>query len=204
MQSTIVCLVTGGGTPRRLLSLIREAALAGVDLVQIRERSLDDRTLLALTREAVEETEKTVCQVVVNDRVDVALAANAAGVHLRGDSFPGIRVRTIAPSGFLVGRSVHDVKQAVTAAEDGCDYLTFGTVFESLSKPAGHPVAGLEELHRVAVAVQIPVIAIGGISEENAPQALAAGASGVAAIDLFRRGGPLLELVGRLRRPFDT
>src|ERR1043165_9117762 len=196
-------MVTGGGTPQSVSSLIREAAFAGVDLVQIRERSLDDRALLALTRDAVEHTRTTGCRVIVNDRVDIAVAAGAAGVHLRGDSFSGTRVRQIAPEGFLIVRSVHDVEQATAAAEEGCDYLIFGTVFLSRSKPAGHPVAGLDALRRGVSAVPIPVIAIGGISAQNTRQVLAAGAAGVAGIDLFRGGVPLDGLVRRLRQPFD-
>ncbi len=204
MQSPIICLVTGGGTARALLSLVREAAAAGVSLIQIRERSLDDRALLALTREAVEATRDTGCRVVVNDRLDIAIASQAAGVHLRGESFPAGRVRAMAPRGFLVGQSVHGVDEAVAAAHSGCDYLVFGTVFPSRSKPDAHPVAGLGQLHKVSTAVQIPVIAIGGISLENAAATISAGASGVAAIDLFRSGPALAEIVSSLRRPFDT
>jgi thiamine-phosphate pyrophosphorylase len=204
MRSPIICLVTGGGTPSALVSLIREAAIAGVDLVQIREPALDDRSLLTLARQAIAETRGTDCRIVVNDRVDVALASGAAGVHLRGESFPEQRVRTLAPGGFLIGRSVHDVPQAEAAAQGGCSYLIFGTVFPSRSKPAGHPISGLAGLREVCTSVRIPVIAIGGISVENASQAFSAGARGVAAIDLFRSGEALSGIVPKLRRRFDT
>lgn len=204
MQPPIICLVTGGGTPGELVSLIREAAIAGVDLVQIREPALDDRSLVALTRQAIAETRGTGCRIVVNDRLDVALASGAAGVHLRAESFAERRVRTLAPGGFLIGRSVHDVAQAEAAARAGCSYLIFGTVFPSRNKPADHPIAGLVDLREVCRSVQVPVIAIGGVSVENAEQAFSAGARGVAAIDLFRGGEPLSGIVPTLRRRFDT
>ena len=204
LQSPIICLVTGGGTPTALQGLIRSAAFAGVTLIQIREPSLGDPALLSLTQKAIEETRETGCQIVVNDRMDIALAAGAAGIHLRGTSFSARRVREKAPAGFLIGRSVHDVGEAVAAAASGCDYLIFGTVFPSRNKPPGHPVAGLNELHEVATAAEIPVIAIGGISLENACSALAAGAAGVAAIDLFRGNTLPGTIVSELRRSFDT
>ena len=99
---------------------------------------------------------------------------------------------------------VHDVAEALAAAESGCDYLIFGTVFPSRSKGAGHPVAGLEGLRQVATTVRVPVVAIGGISLENAASTLATGAAGVAAIDLFRGNIPLGTIVSGLRRSFDT
>ena len=204
MQPPVICLVTGGGPPEALLTLFRDAALAGVDLIQVREPGLDDRALVALTREAVDRARQTHCRVVVNDRLDIALAANAAGVHLRGASMPANRVRGVFAGSFLLGRSVHDRQEALAAAQSGCDYLIFGTVFPSRSKPPGHPVAGLDQLHEIATAVQIPVLAIGGISTENAATAIAAGAAGVAGIELFRSGVPIRSTVSCLRRSFDT
>jgi thiamine-phosphate pyrophosphorylase len=204
VPAPIICLVTGGGTPRELVNLIREAADAGVDLIQIREPALDDRSLLSITRDAVEAAGQTAARVVVNDRLDIALAAHASGVHLRGESFSATRLRPIAPPGFLIGRSVHDVDQAIAAAASGCDYLIFGTVFPSRNKRPGHPVAGLGQLSRIATAVRVPVLAIGGISTENAVDAINAGAAGVAGIDLFRSGGPVTAAVSTLRRSFDT
>ena len=105
MQPPIICLVTGGAGERPLLDTIVEAAQAGVDLVQIREPGLGDRALLELTREAVEATRDTACRILVNDRFDIAIRANAQGVHLRSDSFPATRIRAAAPQGFLIGRA---------------------------------------------------------------------------------------------------
>jgi thiamine-phosphate diphosphorylase len=199
----LICLVTSGDG--RSAAIVREAAAAGVDLVQIREPLLESGALHSLTREAVNGAAGTACQIVVNDRLDVAVAAGAAGVHLRADSFPASRVREVAPKGFLIGRSVHEPAEAVAAtAQGGCDYLIFGTVFPSSSKPPGHQVAGLRKLQEVCGSTDLPVIAIGGISVENAADAIVAGAHGVAAIDLFRRCRSVRSLVSQLRQRFDT
>jgi thiamine-phosphate pyrophosphorylase len=185
--------------------LVREAAAAGIDLVQIREPMLPGRALVTFVREAIDEAGDSSCSVLVNDRVDVAIAANASGVHLRADSVPAGRVRSIVPSGFLVGRSVHDIAEAAALTRaGGCDYLIFGTVFPSRSKPTGHAAAGVQNLQDVCRATTLPVIAVGGITLENAAEVVAAGAKGIAAIDLFRRGSGLSSTVSRLRQQFDT
>jgi thiamine-phosphate diphosphorylase len=206
VRSSIICLVTAGhGREQPLLDLIAEAAQAGVDLIQIRERRLDDRALLNLTRRAVEATRGTGSRIIVNDRVDVALAAQASGVHLRGDSFAAGRIRALAPPGFLIGRSVHNpIEAAAVESGGGCDYLLFGTVFPSTSKPSTVPIAGPEVLHEVCATVKIPVLAIGGISIENVSQVAASGAAGIAAISLFERGDPISATVSMLRLRFDT
>ena len=206
MPSPIICLVTAGrGREQRLLDLIVEAAHAGVDLIQIRERRLDDRALVNLTRRAVEATRGTTSRIVVNDRLDVALAADASGVHLRGHSFAADRIRALAPPGFLIGRSVHDPAEAAAVeAGGGCDYLLYGTVFPSTSKRPADPISGPGALREVCATVGIPVLAIGGISIENVSQVAASGAAGIAAISLFECGGPIAATVSTLRRRFDT
>jgi thiamine-phosphate diphosphorylase len=198
--------VTGGrGLERPLLELIAEAVQAGVDLIQIRERRLDDRALADLTRRAVDASRGTGSRILVNDRVDIALAAHAGGVHLRGDSVAASRIRALAPDGFLIGRSVHDPAEAAAVeADGGCDYLVFGTVFPSTSKPSTDAVSGPEALREVCARVAIPVLAIGGISIENVSQVAASGASGIAAISLFERGEPIADTVSTLRRRFDS
>ena len=206
MPSPIICFVTGGrGLERPLLELIAEAARGGVDLIQIRERRLDDRALATLTRRAIDAARGTSCRIVVNDRIDIALAAHASGVHLRGDSVAASRIRAMAPDGFLIGRSVHDPAEAAAVeAAGGCDYLLFGTVFPSTSKSSTDPISGPGALREVCARVAIPVLAIGGISIENVRQVAASGASGIAAISLFERGDPIAATVSMLRRRFDT
>ena len=129
----------------------------------------------------------------------MALAADAHGVHLKSDSIPTALVRRHVPAGFLVGRSVHTVDEARAAEAEGADYLIFGTVFPSGSKPPGHRTAGLDVLAGVTQAVRVPVLAIGGISLNTVAAAAGAGAAGVAAIGLFfDAAGPMDDLRGRI------
>lgn len=207
MKPPILCFVSGGAPAdgRAIVRLIADAAAAGVDLVQIRARGLDDRALLTLTREAIAAVRGSRARVLVNDRVDVALAAGAAGVHLRGDSIPPSRARALAGAGFIVGRSVHDEDEAAAVeAQGGCDYLIFGAVFPTASKPPGHQPSGLAALRSVCAHVRLPVLAIGGISVERAAEVAVAGAAGVAAIGLFHQARDLRATVTAVRGAFDT
>jgi thiamine-phosphate diphosphorylase len=179
-----------------LVARAANAVSAGVDVIQVRERDLSDGQLAALVRRIAGLAAGTSTRVIVNDRADVAIAAGAAGVHLRGDSLPASRVRTTVPEGFLIGRSVHSLADVDAAAAGGrCDYLFFGTVFPSAGKPDGHPVAGLDALRAACARSSLPVIAIGGINEENAALVRAAGAAGFAAVGLFMCLTPLPEHV---------
>lgn len=162
------------------------AARSGVDFIQVRERDLDDRALVSLVREIRSSIAGTAARVLVNDRADVALAAGAAGVHLRADSPPASRVRAVVPPGFVIGRSVHSLDEIDAAIADGaCDYLMYGTVFPSAGKPAGHPVAGLDGLRAACRRSPIPIVAIGGIDASHADAIAAAGAAGLAAVAMF-------------------
>jgi thiamine-phosphate pyrophosphorylase len=196
------------GGPDRLLALMAAAARAGVDIIQIRERDLDDRGLLALVTSAVRDAPQA--RIVVNDRVDIALAAGASGVHLRGDSMAAAEVRRVASERFLIGRSVHTASEAARiAADGGCDYLLFGAVFPTVSKGPGHPIAGTVELARACAAVRevsptLPVLAIGGIGLDTVPQVGQSGAAGVAAIGLFLQVADMQGLMADVRRRFDS
>lgn len=179
-----------------LVARAAAAARAGIDIIQVRERDLPDGELAALVRAIVAAVTGTRARVLVNDRADIAIAAGAAGVHLRGDSAPAFRVRAMAPEAFLIGQSVHslaDVDAAVAAG--GADYLLFGTVFPSEGKPEGHPVAGLDALRRVCARSPLPVIAIGGMTDARVAAVRDAGAAGFAAIGLFMRLTPLPQRV---------
>lgn len=206
MTSPIICLVTDGrGDVVTTRERIRSAVAAGVNLLQIREPRLTDRAMVDLTRAACDIARETAARIVVNDRLDVALAANAHGVHLRGNSFSAASVRAAAGDTFLIGRSVHDLSEALAAEHDGgCDYVLFGTVFPSSSKPDGHPVAGVDALRDVCARVRLPVVAIGGISSGRIAAVAAAGASGVAAISLFADIASIPSSVDSVRRGFDT
>ena len=188
-----------------LVEASRRAAEAGVDVIQIRESGLDDRALMTLAGRVREVVSRAGARVLINDRLDVALAVHAAGVHLPALGISCGRARGMAPPGFLIGRSVHSEAEAVETEEaGGCDYLILGSVFESASKPPGHPVGGLALLARVCKTVRLPVIAIGGITPARVPEVVDAGAKGIAAIGLFARTDrPALgETVGRIREAF--
>jgi thiamine-phosphate diphosphorylase len=218
----LICLVTnrrrlagphaGGDGTDRLVGLVATAARAGIDLVHVREVDLPARELSGLVRRCVSACAETTARVVVNDRIDIALAAGAAGVHLRADGVPAARVRAIAPARFLIGRSVHSAAEgAKLAASGGLDYLVLGTVFPSTSKDPEHPLVGIGELERLAEQVDLPVLAIGGITAERAASVARTGAAGVAAISLFLSRPDegdaedlLRQLVSSLRSAFDS
>ncbi len=169
---------------------IASAVRAGVDLIQIREPDLSDRVLLDLVRGAVDAARGSGSLILVNDRVDVALAAGADGVHLPSSSVPAPVMRGHLPPGFLLGRSVHGAAEAARVeAGGGLDYLTMGTVYASASKPGRAP-CGIAGLAAAARAVRLPVLAIGGVTVDRMREVLDAGAAGAAAIGLFAQPGP--------------
>lgn len=186
----MLCFVTdrrrlGASWERELVRRVRKAAEAGVHLVQVREPGLDTRPLAQLVAACLEAVAGTRARVLVNDRLDVALATGAHGLHLRADSYPASRVRQAIPVPFLIGRSVHSVEEAGAATDDGgTNYLIFGTVFETSSKPHQR-AAGLDRLAAVASATYLPVLAIGGMTHARIGEVTAAGASGVAGISMF-------------------
>lgn len=169
---------------------IRRASAAGADWIQIREKDLGGGALVDLVRSAVNETRANGTRVLVNDRLDVALAANAAGVHLGENSLPAEAVsawrQSCRRTDFLIGVSCHSLESARAAERGGADYVFFGPVFATPSKAAFGAPQGLERLREVCASVKIPVLAIGGINSENTRECVAAGAAGIAAIRLFQ------------------
>jgi thiamine-phosphate pyrophosphorylase len=126
-------------------------------------------------------------KILVNSKVDVALARGAAGVHLPAESPSPSLWRALAPPPFLIGVSCHCVEEVPAAEEEGADYVIFGPVFPPLSKHSSLPPRGLEELGRAAAAVKIPVLALGGITSENIQTCASAGAAGVAGVSHYQR-----------------
>ena len=195
----IVCYVTGrislgiAASVQSLLEKIRAAAQAGVDWIQLREKDLPARELLALAQESVSIAQSSAGKalVIVNDRLDVALTAGAAGVHLGGESAPAREVvrwcrAGNAPAGFRIGVSCHNVDETHEAGSAGADYALFGPIYDTPSKRSHGAPQGIARLKEVCAAVRIPVIAIGGVNEENAPECIRAGAAGIAAIRMFQ------------------
>jgi thiamine-phosphate pyrophosphorylase len=188
---------------RSLRDCIRRAALSGTDWIQIREKDLDARTLVELARFAVAETRATAARVLVNDRLDVAVAASAGGVHLGEKSLALESViewrRSTGRMDFLVGVSCHSLESARAAGRGGADYIFFGPVFATPSKAAFGAPQGIERLREVCASVGTPVLAIGGLNVEGAHECIGAGASGVAAIRLFQDSADSAELAARLK-----
>jgi thiamine-phosphate pyrophosphorylase len=196
----MICVVTD----RRRLDVIEQvaaAAAAGIDLVQVRERDLEAAALAALVTRAVMLTRGTATRIIVNDRIDVALACGADGVHLRVDSVPTSAARRLARPGFLVGRSVHSIEEAAAAGD--ADYLIAGTVFPSASKPHVERLLGVDGLRAIVAASRAPVIAIGGVTVDRLGEIAATGAAGVAAISLFGDAAALATTADCIRRWFD-
>ena len=163
-----------------------DAIDAGIDLIQIREHDLPARDLLSLAVRVIERASGTPTRVLVNDRADVALSAEGAGIHLKSDGPAAARVRTLA-AGRLIGCSVHEPVDA--ARLEGADYALFGTVFPSASKAPGTHTAGVDALRRACSTLKLPVLAIGGVTPDRIAQCRAAGAAGVAAIGVFLPAG---------------
>lgn len=184
---------------RLLRETIRRAVAGGVDWIQIREKDLDSRSLIELTRFAIAEARSTSTRILVNDRLDIALAADAAGVHLGEQSLPAEQVgewrRSAGRTDFQIGVSCHSIEDARAAERDGADYVFFGPVFATPSKAAFGPPQGIERLREVCGSIQIPVVAIGGITAENARACIESGAAGIAAIRLFQDAADSAEIV---------
>lgn len=198
----MICVVSDRRR-RDVVEEVRDAASVGVDLVQIRERDLEAAALAALVRQAVALTRGTVTRIIVNDRLDVALACGADGVHLRADSFSAASARSVAPAGFLIGRSVHAPEEVRAAGRDA-DYLVAGTLFPTASKPTAARSLGIEGLRAIVAAAGAPVLAIGGVTLERVGEIAATGAAGIAAIGLFADAASLAETVEAVRRRFDS
>lgn len=167
---------------RDLLIVVAEALKGGVKAVQLREKDLSSRDLYATAYELRKLTARYGARLFVNDRVDIALAVDADGVHLGNGSIPVHRARKVLGEKGLIGVSCHNRISAVTAQKTGADFITFGPVFYTPSKaPYGNPV-GIDKLAAVTELLQIPVFALGGIKRDNAAQLIAAGAHGIALI----------------------
>ena len=198
----IVCLVTD----RRRADPVMQARLGaevGIDLIQVRERDLGAAALATIVTRVLEAVRGTRTRVVVNDRLDVAIACGAHGVHLRSDSIPVLAARSLAPRRFLIGRSVHVVGEASRAAT-GADYLIAGTVFATSSKPDVTPLLGIDGLRAVVHAVTVPVLAIGGVTTGRLDAIAGAGAGGIAGIGLFTTPEGLASVTGSVRIRFDS
>jgi len=169
-----------------LLQHIRAVLHSPVDFIQIREKDLGERELFDLTCRAVSLAGNTRCRIVVNGRADIALAARAHGVHLPSAGLRASDIRPWLPAGFIIGASVHSLREARQAWEDGADYVLVGHVFPTESKAAYGLPLGLRYLRKICSSVPLPVFGLGGMKPEFVQSVIETGAVGVAGITLFQ------------------
>jgi thiamine-phosphate pyrophosphorylase len=204
LSPPILYLITRGATNEattadqpefaQILQQISQAVDAGIDLIQIREKQMTTRVLFELVTETVKLTRGTETQLLVNDRADVAAGAGADGVHLTNRSLDAATIRRTFGN-LLIGVSTHSLDEARSARDLGADFVVFGPVFETDSKRAFGPPKGIAALSDVVNQLShFPVLALGGITESNAADCLAAGAAGIAGISLFDEPGNLDKL----------
>lgn len=188
------------------LEQVRRIELAvphGVDAVHLRLPAASAREVYDLAMVLQGSLVSRGVPLIVNDRIDVALAVNAGGVQVGARGLPLRAVRRMLGPAAPVGVSVHSVDEAAAAERDGATWVTFGHVWETGSHP-GEPGRGVEALREVAAAVEIPVIAIGGITTAQVPEALAAGASGIAVISAILAADDPAEATRTIRAALDT
>lgn len=187
--------LTDASAPGSHVEQVREYADAGVRIIQVRDKLASSRALYETVVAALEITRPRGVRLIVNDRVDVALAAGADGVHVGQDDLPAESAREILGPLAIIGISTHSLAQAAAAAGLPVDYVAIGPVFATTTKANPDPVVGLEGLRAVRSAVTLPLVAIGGITLEKAPDVFAAGADSVAVVSDLRAGASVSERV---------
>ena len=205
MDELRLCLVTDRHqtSGRDLVDVVRECVAAGLPSLQIREKDLSAFDLAALCRRVLAASAPYRPLLVVNDRVDVALAVGAGGVQRTHASLAVSDIVTIAKNRLFVGVSSHSLEESIEAEKAGADWITFGPVYDTPSKRIYGTPQGLAALERVAHAVRVPVIAIGGITPERVREVRAAGARGVAVISALLTAPSPAEITRRFLEALD-
>lgn len=209
----LLYLITSGATTRQttsstkeflhILQLTEAAVAARIELLQIREKKLNTRTLFDLATQAAGITRGSSTHLLINDRADVAAGAGADGVHLTSDSIPVESVRSALGPDFVIGASTHSADEAAAARMSGADFVVFGPVFETLSKPIYGEPLGIRALsHVVSTVPGFPVLALGGLEVDNVTECAQAGAAGVAAITMFTDPTRLEAIADEVRSNF--
>lgn len=188
--------------PRSVQAVAAEAVRAGARAVQLRNKGDGARQLLETGKELRDITSEAGALLFVNDRLDVALALGADGVHLGADDLPVASARRVVPDGFLIGCSADDAGVAADLVRQGADYVGCGTVYATTTKPDAGSVIGLDGLDRVARAVTVPVVAIGGITAARAGEVAGTAASGVAVVGAVMSAPDVGEAVRALLAPW--
>jgi thiamine-phosphate pyrophosphorylase len=187
---------------RSLARVVRALVKGGVTIIQMREKDIETREFLARALLVREVTRKARVPFLVNDRVDIAIASRADGVHLGQRDLPAREARRLLGPRAVIGVSTHNLREALKAESDGADYAAIGSVFATTTK-SDVTVVGLDMIRRVRSRLHIPLVAIGGITPENARSVIAAGAEGVAAISGLLGSGRVVEAARRYRQAMD-
>ncbi len=169
-----------GGRP--LEEVVERSLMGGVTVVQLREKDSSAREFLRMALRLKEILSRRKVPLIINDRLDIALASGAQGVHVGQDDLECSVVREIVGDRFIIGVSVSTVAEALQAEAQGADYLGVSPIFETPTKPDTPPATGLEGLGRIRSAVRLPLVAIGGIRAHNAAQVIQNGADGIAVV----------------------
>ena len=171
-------------------------AAGGASLVQLREKRASPREFYQAALEAVSTAKRLGVQLIINDRVDIAIAVKADGVHLGQDDLPPDRARSLLGETRIIGFSTHSLEQALAASLMPVDYVAIGPIFQTFTKDRPNPIVGLEVINEVKARLSKPLVAIGGITLQTAPSVIDAGADSVAVIaDLLSAG----DIAGRMR-----
>jgi len=179
---------------------VERLAAGGATFIQLREKLAAPREFYESALEAMKVARRLGVQIIINDRVDIAMAVAADGVHLGQDDLPPERVRALVGQSRIIGFSTHNLKQALEADSTPVDYIAIGPVFQTSTKEKTDPVVGLEALSEIKHRVSKPLIAIGGITLDHAQEVIAAGADSLAIIsDLYLTG----DIAGRARQYFE-
>jgi thiamine-phosphate pyrophosphorylase len=189
---------------RSLSTVLSQAIVAGVPAIQLRERDLPTGELLSLAQEVHELVASRAIPLILNDRVDLVLALNLDGVHLRADSLPVSIVRRLIGPDRLIGVSTHSIEEVRRANHDGADYVIFGPIFETPSKRSFGPPLGLDALGAVCRESTIPVFAIGGLTSARVRDVRRAGAHGVAVIGALLTCGDIRAAAREFREALRT
>ena len=188
--------------PRGVEAVVAAALAAGAPAIQLRDKQASARDLFEQAGRLRALTRAAGALLFINDRLDVALAAGADGVHIGPDDMPLAAARSMAPAPFLIGTSTDDPNAARAAQTAGADYVGCGAVFGTTSKDVAGERIGTERLRAVVTAVSIPVIGIGGVDVENVPQIAATGAAGAAVIRAVMAADDVAKAVTRLLQAF--
>ncbi|MHC4847319.1 MAG: thiamine phosphate synthase [Planctomycetota bacterium] len=198
---TALFVTAADGEVEDVLGAAGRALQGGVSAILVRRPHSSAREVYNMTRHLRPATRRSGCHLLVSDRIDAALAADADGVHLGARSMPTAAARTILRPGMMLGCSTHNLDEATAQQAAGADYLFLGPIFATPSHPA-EPGLGVEHLREAVLRTRIPIIAIGGVTAETVPLVVQAGAAGAAAISAYSRSPDPAEVARLMRAAF--